>query len=701
MSTVGPSDPIQFGIETMPGTSPSSSADGSGSPPDPELIQRTKNEIRGLIQEISQLSQSDLPPDQFYEGFLGRVVQALASHGGAFWSVGDGGHLKLEYQINMPVAELVDNPEPRKRHTLLLRNVLASGLPTLVPPNSGSSDAAEAGNPTEFLLVLATVGVEQETRGIIEIFQRPNGGPTTQRGYLRFLVQMSDLVGDYLKSRRLRHLGNRQTLWENLEQFLESIHQRLEVRETAYTLVNESRRLIGCDRVSLTVRRGGHQSVTAVSALDSLDRRADQVKRLGTLASAVAKTRRPLWYEGGVSELPPQIDEPLQAYVDQSHATMVAVVPLVRRSDEDASDSAESGADGEVVGTLIVEQLEDSQFHQGFRERVETVARHGGTALVNALDHESLFLMPVWRALGRARVVVEARNLPKAFAAAFAIVAMLLILTLVVVDFDLPADGRLQPAVRREVFADIDGVVIEVAARHEQVVGDGEVLARLTNRGLKVKIANVRGRQRATRERIRSVKRSQFNGQLRLEDRERLDGELLELEQAELSLEREFALLRQKQEQLKIRSPMHGQVVTWNVQNLLEGRPVRIGQALMTVVDQRGDWELELYMPEKRMGHLLEASKESVEGLPVTFVLASHPERKFSGSVTEVGQIAEVRGPEGNTVRLRVKLDKTELPELRSGTTVTAKVQCGKRAIGFVIFRELTETVRKKMLLWF
>lgn len=666
---------------------------------DARLIQETKNEIRNLVQEISQLAQSELTPDRFYEEFLRRVVQALAAHGGAFWSVGDAGQLKLEYQINMPTVDLIDNPTTRKRHSTLLKNVLASGLPTLVPPKSGSTDEEDAGNPTEFLLVLATVGVDQETRGIIEVFQRPGGGPTTQRGYLRFLVQMSDLVGGFLKSRRLRQLGNRQTLWENLEQFLELVHRSLEVKATSYTLVNESRRLIGCDRVSVTVRRGSKQQVLAVSSLDTLDRRADQVKRLGNLATVVSRMKRTVWYGDESMELPPQVEGPLQGYVDQSHATLLAVVPLFQTPSDPQGDTT-TAKQGDPIGTLIVEQLEDNRFHPGFRERVETVARHGGAALANAVEHESLFLLPVWRALGRSRWVIHARNLPKLILSVLGLAAVFFTLWLVPTEFELAAKGRLQPAVRREIFAHDDGVVVEVTARHEQLVQQGEVLARLTNSSLEVEIANLIGRQRATRERIRAVKRSQLDNRLRREDQERLDGQILELEQVLLSLDRELALLRQKQRRLVIRSPMAGQVVTWNVRQSLEGRPVRMGQALMMVVDAEDRWELELYMPERRMGHL-QAFDSGDDELQVSFVLASHPEQEFTGRVVEVDRIAEVRGEEGNAVRLRVAIEKETLPELRSGTTVTGKVNCGRRSIGYVLFHELTETVQKQLLLWF
>ena len=40
------------------------------------------------------------------------------------------------------------------------------------------------------------------------------------------------------------------------------------------------------------------------------------------------------------------------------------------------------------------------------------------------MEHQSLFLMPVWRALGKARWVLHARRLPKAIAIAVAVVAL-------------------------------------------------------------------------------------------------------------------------------------------------------------------------------------------------------------------------------------------------------------------------------------
>ena len=702
MSTTGPTDsqiqptqgPFVAG-SVVPGTA-SEPGDRAGEV-DPLLIQQTKNEIRSLVNEITQLSQANIPVQEFYEEFLNRVVRALASHGGAIWSAKEDGSLQLEYQVNLPREDIVDDQTQQLRHGRLLQNVLQNGHPTLVPPHSGGAED-DAANPTDYLLVLVCLRVEQETLSVVEIFQRAGGGPTTQRGYLRFLVQMAELAGDYLKNRRLRHLGDRESLWEQLEGFIRAAHRELDSTATAYTIVNESRRLIQCDRVSIALREGRRLAIKAVSGLDTIDRRAAEVQQLGALATAIAGGRKPLWYRGDSRELPPQIDEPLHAYLDQSHAKLLGVIPLFAPDDE--ADDRSSPQPREPLGALIVEQLADSRINEGLLERTEVVAWHGSTALANAVEHESLFLMPLWKALGKAKWIVQARTLPKTVTVVAAVAALIAALILVPADFDLAAKGKLQPAVRREIFAPLDSVVIDVPVKHEDVVTEGTVLARLANNELEVQIADLLGRKRTTRERMQSLNRAQFDQRLTVEEANQIAGERLELVQTAESVDRELALLNEQLQALVLRSEMDGQVVTWNVGEALLRRPVQRGQILMTVVDPEGDWELELYMPEKRMGHMAAALANAQEELKVVFTLASHPGKEFEGRVTDLHRVAEVRGEEGNSVLIRVAIDRSALPDLRSESTVTAKVKCGQKSIGFVVFHELLETIHTKILFW-
>ena len=56
--------------------------------------------------------------------------------------------------------------------------------------------------------------------------------------------------------------------------------------------------------------------------------------------------------------------------------------------------------------------------------------------------------MPVWRALGKTRWIVEARTLPKTLSIGAAVLALLLILGFWPADFTLEGKGTLEPVVR-------------------------------------------------------------------------------------------------------------------------------------------------------------------------------------------------------------------------------------------------------------
>ena len=57
------------------------------------------------------------------------------------------------------------------------------------------------------------------------------------------------------------------------------------------------------------------------------------------------------------------------------------------------------------------------------------------------------------------------------------------------------------------------------------------------------------------------------------------------------------------------------------------------GENLLEVADPTGSWELEVTMPEHRMGHIAEAVANSDDKLPVTFFLATNTDKKLEGKV--------------------------------------------------------------------
>ena len=703
---------------------PSTPSAVSSSQPDEEAIQRAKLEIQSLVQEMVELSKSEVEASEFYAALLDKSVSALAAIGGVIWTIDEAAGFQLEYQMNLRESGLANNPAAQMQHARLLEGIVKKGEPALVAPHSGAGGVGDddhqvAANPTDFLLVVAPIRTDRGVDALVEIFQRSGAKPSTQRGYLRFLLQMCELAGEYLKTQRLRHFVTKQSLWEQLESFTAQVHEHLDSRETAYTIANEGRRLIGCDRVTVVLRKGSKYVVEAISGQDTFDKRSNVVRLLRNLSRVVCRSGEDLWYQGDTEALAPQVEKSVNAYVDESHTKQLSVLPL-READPDADNPEKPSRRENILGAIVIEQLVDSRQPEGMLQRVDVVRRHSSTALTNAQSHEGLFLMPLWRTIGRSRVLVAARNLPKTAAAAIVLVGAIGAMCLVPWDFNMVADGKLLPEVRQNVFAKEEGTVIDVPVRHGQLVTTGQLVAVQRSYDLDQQVAQVSSEL----ERINKELAAANTRRARLQDQRSgardvdVDEVTAKLESLQIELEgvkirRE--LLAKKQKGLTVAAPIDGRVTTWRVVERIKGRPITRGQQLMEIADPSQRWEVELYVPENKMGHVVEQLHEQREKDPnaklqLTFMLATHPDssQRLSGQVEEIHKSAEVHGEDGNSVRMKVSFDQQQIAEklgivdpvneLKVGADVKAKIHCGKRPIGYVWFHDLFEFVQSRIL---
>ncbi len=685
-----------------------------------DTIEQTKQQIRSLVGEIAQLSKSGLSPEEYYAAFLHRVIQALAAVGGAVWIVGEGGRPRLAYQINLSDTLLDSASDDAVRHMRLLSHVLKSNEAQLVPPLSGTSEEGAGGNPTRYLLVLAPLQGEGKIEGLVEIFQRPDAQPATQRGYLRFLLQMCELAGEWLKSQKLKHFSDRHSLWAQADHFARLVHDGLDLRETAYTVVNEGRRLIGCDRVALALRHGRKCKVEAVSGQDTLENRSNIIAALNDLATKVVATGEPLWFEGASEDLPPQVESSLEHYVEETYGKSVIVLPLRRpRSAEEQHEAVQGGneslldsnEDAEVIGALIVEQLETELPREVVSPRIDLVYEHAARAVANSMEHHNLFLMPVWKALGQFSWVIRARTLPKTLAIIGGLVLAVTLLfgyipfigPVVPWPFKVHANASLQPLVQRDVFVEVPGVVSEIKVKDQQMVEAGQELAVLRNTDMDVALSDVQGRLQSAREQLTSVEGLLLKQGRNLTGQEnsQLSGQAAELRQRLKSLTEQEGLIKKKMAAMTIRSPIAGKVMlSWDAEKSLLHRPVTEGQVLMTVADPTGDWELHVAMPERRMGHVNDAYARlgQDERLKVDYILATDPKTRLYGTVRKIHPTTQVDPTDGATVKIRVDLNQEDLQEPRPGTTAKASVLVGRSTPGYVWFHEAWEWVQRNVL---
>lgn len=692
--------------------------------PDDDAIRRAKQEIQGLVQEMVEISKSDVEAGEFYAALIDKSVSALAAVGGVVWSIDETAGFKLEYQRNLRESGLANNPAAQMQHARLLEGIVKKGESTLIAPHSGAGGVGDddhhvAANPTDHLLVIAPVSTDQGVDALVEIFQRSGAKPSTQRGYLKFLQQMCELAGEYLKTQRLRHFVTKQTLWEQLESFTAQVHDHLNSRETAYTIANEGRRLIGCDRVTVVLRKGSSYTVEAISGQDTFDKRSNVVRLLRNLSRVVCRSGEDLWYAGDTSDLAPQVEKAVNDYVDESQTKQLAVLPL-READPNADDKEKRRKRENILGAIVIEQLVDSRQPDGLLQRVDVVKRHSATALTNAQAHEGLFLMPLWRTIGRSRALVAARNLPKTLAAAIVIGGLIAAACLVPWDFNMVADGKLLPVERQKVFARLDGMVDQLHVTHGSMVQAGDVVAVMRSDDLDDEAAQFDSEL----ERI-AKEQSAARTQLALLQDRRTDAEEVQLAEISGQLEaldvewehakRRQAILEKKRSDLTVVAPIDGRVTTWRLEDRIKGRPVSVGQQLMEIADPSQIWELELYVPEAKMGHVYDRAERLHQDDPdaklqITFILATHPDssQQMTGQIESIDNSAEIRGEDGNTVRMKVSFDQAQLQqqlgvtdkvaELKVGADLKAKIYCGRKPVGYVLLHDLFEFVQSRIL---
>jgi len=658
----------------------------------------TLQEIDDLLDQVARLARSDASPQSFHLDLLDRSVRALAAVGGAVWIRHSTGSWQIDSRVDLTGNRLVDSLNEEPAHRNLLDAVSQSAQSRIVLPHAGAA-AGPTPNPTEYLLLVCpmTLGEDGSSTGVLEVAQRPGGVPSSQQGYLRLLEALCELAADFHRQRRMRLLQELAVKAQMIEQFSTEVHASLDLTATATAIANEGRRLIECDRLSVAVRRGNAFRLLSVSGLETLDPRANLVRRLEELTIAVVAAGEPFWFAGETTWLAPQIAAPLHAWQDESHARSLVIVPLRTNFDsKSVADSTPAGA------ALVAECFGGDPPDEAFRHRVATVCRHAELALQNALEHEGLPFFRLLHALQRAKWFVEARRLPKTIAVAIGLVLAALALVVVPEDFEIESRGVLQPQNRRDVFARSDGIVSEVRTEHAQECHAGDVLAVMTKSQLDFELSRVLGETQTARKRLASVQASRLDvSPQTAADREKynqLTAEEEELQELLRSLGQQHEVLKAQSEDLVVKSPLTGQVVTWNVRQSLEARPVQRGQVLMQVADLSGPWVLEVEVPDDRVGHVFEARQTLGPELAVSFILATEPGAVYQGAIQRVALATDVRPPDKANVLVTVAIDRDQIPRLRPSATVVARIHCGRRSIGFVWFHSFWEMIQKTVL---
>ncbi|WP_417379620.1 efflux RND transporter periplasmic adaptor subunit [Gimesia sp.] len=674
-------------------------------------IENLWQEIEELVLGLAQLARTEISSQKFYSELLDRAVRGMSAQGCVLWVADATGNLEAKQQRGAHPETNIGAPlneQKIEQHRLLLREALHEQRPATIEPRGRWSEQHRGINPLDENLILCPVSIEAHPTpqvGLLEIVHHPPRSFSAQEGYVRFISALCEISEDFCQHSQLQKLRELEALWEQFERFSEHVHLHLNTEQTAFIIANEGRILIDCDRLSVLQKTGKTHQLIAASGVEGIERRSETVQRLESLVTAIQSLKRPYWIMEAEEKYPPQIAEPLHAYLDLAGSRALMIFPLAHIIQESTDDPAEAQSNVEqsqlAVGAIVMEQFHEASSSHTILERAQAVSRHGGTALYNSLRFESFPFFPLLKHWSYSPLRKKQWTGRKLMTAALILAVLSAVLILTPADFKIEGTGNLQPVDQQNVFATADGVVDQIFVRQAEQVSANTTLLTLRDSDLELEFSRVRGEIQTSQKRLNVIEAARLGlnptDATALQQANRLTAEQEELNARLKSLNEQSTLLKNQQEALTLKSPISGEVLTWDLQEKLLARPVQRGQQLLTVADLKGPWILKMEVPDSEMGHVLAAQRASKDPLSVSFLLLTDPDQTYQGTIEKIAATAEPDADGKPVVQITVKLDHETIKGLRPGASVLPQIDCGTRSLGYVWLRRLFETVQREL----
>lgn len=501
---------------------------------------------------------------------------------------------------------------------------------------------------------------------------------------------MAVAVNRELASRMHQQLLER----DRADSFVRAVYRCVTPEECAHAIADHSSGMLSNGRVSVVVMEADQARVMAVTGVRTADRTGDTVQRIEQIVGHAIRLRLTnQWIASAANNSVPEISQQLSwLAINGIHA--IRVESLL---------SATEDKSGAPRACVVIELFEGQPLPP--ESLVEFLMNKSGSAICAFATLESVAVSGKVFGLTNRKVII------------LAILAVCL-LALIPADFEVEVSGQVFPVERHRIFAPDDGIVDSLEVNADDTVAAGQFLLRLENAERELGRSRLLGEIESVSVRIHAVRAARTSGGASTGSRGPrgvdLSSEEQQLEQKLASLNAEQLLLEEQINSLSLHSPIAGVVYQRRLKERLETRPVQRGQQLMEIVNTTGDWQLELQIPEDAAGYVRDAassfqqakgeSEESdlsltLTGQPVRFWLTSQRSQVFRSTLDSLEMSAHI-DEQRLTCLATAPCREIDSARLRPGQSVTARIGCGPRALGFVWFREVIEYLQKKRFAW-
>ena len=663
------------------------SAEGApptGPPRPSSLVNEVRREITEIIREVAQAASEDKPEGQFLNFVADRVLRAMAAEGVVIWGVPSATMPTHTYNAVARIGRITDRSLDElsaRAHQRLLTEVGAEQQPVVVPPTAEAAAEDEPANPSEVAVAIVPIQSDpttNETSHLIEVFLEPECGVATQRGYLRFVAQMADLTGEFLRKSRFRQLRRRQERSAIVDKAIEGLHAADSAAAVESFAVDSIAEIFGVDRVGLCWLDDGRARLAAVSHVDVIDRRSPDADQIRLAAECHAETdgRRVI------------VPEDPQDKSENGLRVIAVVVPdessslrcvLLTRPDRDI----DIGEDGDALLRLV---RHVNLAHRSAGRRSHSI----GGRLLAPLAPSTQLGRTRWR-----------RPVLTVACAALLLIACMIPLPMVIV-----TDATIRPANVQRISAPRDVTVQQVHVRHGQLVSSGDRLVTLADTDLQQEIVALTGRRAVLSQQQSRWVDAIVGAESSFGDgNDRLQTEKLLVDEEIRSIDHQLTLLRAVEQSLVVCADRDGTVDAWRIDDRLSGRPMRRGDYLLQVVADDSPWLVDAQVPQKRIAQL----EASLRGdLDASVGLVSRPEQTQAASMVRIGPATDLPHDGQPATIVVLQLDHEALDadttfrdaNVQSGAPARVRFRCGTAPAAYLIFQDVIQTVRGRLAIY-
>jgi RND family efflux transporter MFP subunit len=466
---------------------------------------------------------------------------------------------------------------------------------------------------------------------------------------------------------RRRRSGSQQVLVDRAALAVEVLQVAQEgatLDAAAMAVVNELATAFPAARASLGVVRQDRVSVRAISRTAWFDRRSDEVRLLESAMEEAVDQEACLVYPVPEGKEAGRIIVAQRDLAQTSRHASILAIPL--------KDNR-----GMMAGAIVLERDSDAPFDRVDADTGELIGELLGPEIWKRLEIERWFA---------GRAVTEARNFvhrlfgPRHATVKFAGVTALLLLAFLSVatgDFRVSARTVIEGEQQRAAVAPFDGFIAAASVRAGDAVSEGQVLAELDDRDIRLELARWQAEREQAARRYREALAMRDGAASRIHAAQQAQAEA-QVNLAEHSLARASMV-----------APFAGVVVSGDLSQLL-GAPVQRGEVLFELAPL-GAYRVILEVDDRDISFIENAQQgelvlTGLTGRTIPFTVKT---------ITSVSTAEEGR----NFFRVEAQIDDVE-DRLRPGMEGIGKIHVDERRLIWIWTRNFVSWLRVSLWTW-